>query len=180
MLRPKSVEQMIQVLVRFKDNYRRSYHVDKAHNEAMEEVAKMHNHEGNTTVRDLCVRRLELSSVFKFRNFLEKWMLGDPKPLLELLKRFMPSRFHAEIEGILREKFLVEATKQNVKPSLLKASQRLDENFSFSIDPETAKKLKVLSVMKGMSTPDLLKIIVTDIVKHNYTQWLNRQKQVKQ
>ena len=176
MLRQESVEQMIQVLIRFRDKYRRSYNVDKAHKKAVEEVAKICNHKGSTTVRDLCFRRLELPSVFKFRNLLEKWMLGDPKPLLELLKRFIPSCSHAEIEAILVEdKFNTASTMLNAQPSSIKVPIRLDENFNFSIDPETAKKLKVLSVMNGLSTSDWLRNIMTDVVRREYQIWLNSQ-----
>jgi len=180
-LRPDTVKQMIQVLIRFRDKYRRSYKVDKAHIEAVEEVAKMHNHKGNTTVRDLCGRRLELPSIFKFRNLLEKWMLGEPKPLLELLKKFTPSSFHAEIEAILVDgNSNTTSSSLNTPPSSMKVPQRLDENFSFSLEPEIAKKLKVLSVMKGISTFDFLRNIVKHVVKHDYNQWLNRQKSNEQ
>ena len=178
MLRPESVEQMIQVLVRFKDKYSRSYNVDKAHNEAIEEVAKMHNHKGSTTVRDLCFRRLDLPSVFKFRNLLEKWMLGEPKPLFELLKRFTPSRFHAEIEGILVEGVSNMASLlRNTTKSSVKIPQRLDENFSFSLDPEMAKKLKVLALMEGVSNSDWSKKRIIDLVNQEYATWLNNQRE---
>lgn len=175
MLRPTSVEQMIQVLAKFRDKYRRSYNIDKAHIKAMEEVAQKWQIT-TQTVQAMCVKRLELPSVFKFRDLLEKWMLGDPKPLLGLLKRFTPSRFHAEIETLLTEgKTSTNSLRFNTHQSFLKAPQRLDENFNFSIDPETAKKLKVLSVMNGLSTSDWLKSILTDVVRREYQIWLNSQ-----
>ena len=175
MLRPESVKQMIHILIRFRDRYSRSYNVDKAHIKAMEEVAQKWQIT-TQTVQAMCVKRLELSSVFKFRNFLEKWILGDTKPLLELLKRFIPSRFHTEIETILVEgKFNTALPTLNARPSSTKVPVRLDENFNFSIDPETAKKLKVLSVMNGFSTSDWLKSIMTDVVRREYQTWLNSQ-----
>lgn len=175
MLRSESVEQMIQILVRFRDKYSRSYNIDEAHKEAVDDVTERWQLSSCNTIRDLCSRRLGLSSISKFRNLLEKWMLGEPKPLFELLKIFTPLRFHTEIEAVLVEGKGI-ALKRGANLSSVNVAQRFDENFSFSIDPQTAKELKVLSVMEGISTSDWLKNTVAILVNREYKVWLDLQK----
>ena len=179
MLRAGSIKQMIQVLIRFKDKYARYHNVDKAHIEATIEVAQQWPL-ARTTIQDLCFRRLDLPSITNFRNLLEKWMLGDSALLLQLLRKFTPTCFHAEIENVLaKDKTHLASLPPKTHTTLSKVFQRLDESFNFSIDPDTAKKLKVLSVMKEISTSDWLRKIVTDIVNQEYAVWLNNQSQNK-
>ena len=176
MLRSESVEQMIQVLVRFKDKYNRTYNVKEAHIEAIEEVAQNFQIR-KQTVQDMCFRRLELSSIFLFRNLLETWMMGDSKPLFTLLKNYTPPYSHSEIKAILDEG---ETSSSSLKPQIPSSSrkhlQRLNENFSFSINPEDAKKLKVLSVMEGIPVSDWLQKVMIDVIETKYNAWLKSQR----
>ena len=177
MLRPNSIEQMIQVLTRFRDKYNRSYNIDKAHIEAVKEVAQKWQ-VTYANILDMCWRRLGLSNVSRFRNLLEKWILDDPKPLLELLKKFTPPYVHAEIEAVLVDNnFNVADSTAKTSPFSAKASQRLDETFSFSVDLDTAKKLKVLALMEGISSSDWLQKIMTEEIGKKYKTWFDSQRQ---
>ncbi|MGA2914787.1 MAG: hypothetical protein ABSE89_02040 [Sedimentisphaerales bacterium] len=183
MLRPESVKQMIQVLIRFKDKYTRYNNIDKAHREAVDEVAQQWQI-GRTGIHDMCLRRLKLTNIANFRNLLEKWMLGDSAPLLQLLCKFTPSYFYAEIENVLtKDKTNLASLLPKTHTTFSKVVQRLDKSFNFSIDPDTAKKLKVLSVMEDISTSesesDWLRKIVTEVVNKRYADWLNIQSQNK-
>lgn len=176
MLRPNRVEQMLRVLVKFRDKYSKSYDIDKAHIAAMEDVAQ-ERQIAKQTVQDMCTRCLGLSGVFEFRGLLEKWITGDPKPLLARLKRYAAPDFHAEIEAVLmQDPASTAALSPNVRQSSARAAQRPHENFSFSVEPETAKKLKVLSVMEGISSSDWLQKVVPDLIEEEYGLWLDTQR----
>lgn len=167
MLKPERVEQMFQVLVRFNDKYCRNYNIDKAHTEAMDEVAQKWQI-AKQTVQDMCTRVLGLDGVSKFRHLLETWVLGNPTPLLEHLKKYTSPRFHSELEKIILQKNSDVLLNDKSITSPLKISERLDETFNFSVNPEIAKKLKVLSEMKGISTADWLKNMVTGVIEREY------------
>jgi hypothetical protein len=176
MLRPYRVEQMLRVLVRFRDGYSKSYDVDKAHIAAMDDVAQ-ERRITRQTVQDMCTRCLSLPNIFKFRDLLEKWVTGDPKPLLGVLKQHTETGFHAEIEAVLiQDTVRGAASTPVVRQPSVRAAQRLHENFSLALDPETAKKLRVLSVMQGVSIPDWLQRVVADAIKKEYTVWLDSQR----
>jgi hypothetical protein len=125
----------------------------------------------------MCTRVLGLASVFAFRDLLERWMTGDSKPLLDVLKKHTPSYVHRNIEGVLAEgKATVSSPTPEGRPSV-KDKPRAYENFSVPIDPETAKKLTVLSVMESVSIPDWLQRVVADVVAAKYKIWLADQRQ---
>ena len=130
------------------------------------------------TVRDMCFRRLDLSSVSKFRHLLEKWMLGDPFPLSRILKQHVPESRHRKIDSVLAKEKVVAGVSRQITESSVKAARRLDENFNFSTDPETAKKLKVLAVMKGVTANDWLGDIMSDVIESEYKKWLGNQLEV--
>ncbi len=171
MLRSNSVEQMFQLLIRFKNKYERNYNVDKAHIEATNEVAQNYQITRNT-VHDMCFRRLNLPNINQFRNLLEKWVLGDPKPLLEILKKFIPSDYHIELETVIKEnKF-----DKNNTSYLVKNVKKLEENFTLALNREIAKKLKVLAIMEGISNSEWLKKNIVKFINHEYNNWLANQR----
>jgi len=176
MLRPDRVDQMLQVLGRFRDRYSKSYDVDKAHIAAMDDVAEKRQI-ARQTIQDMCTRCLGLPGTSGFRGLLEKWMTGDPKPLLGLLKRYTGTEFHAEIEAVLMQDTVSGAASPPVvrQPSV-RPAQRPHENFSFALDPETAKKLRVLSVMQSVSISDWLQRVVVDAIEKEYRVWLDNQR----
>ncbi len=153
MLRPNSVEQMLQLLNRFKNKYGRNYQITR------------------NAVHDMCFRRLNLPNINRFRNFLEKWVLGEPRPLLKLLKKFTPSDYHTELENILKD------SKSTFKkyPYFGKEIKKADKTFSLSLDSEITKKLKVLALMEGISNSEWLKNNVLQVVNKKYATWLKKQ-----
>lgn len=176
MLRPSRVEQMLRVLVRFRDRYSKSYDVDKAHIGAMDDVAQEQRIR-RQTVQDMCTRCLGLPNILRFRDLLEKWMTGDPKPLLAVLRQNAYTGLHAEIEAVLTQGTISGvASSPVVKQPSVRATQRPHENFSLALDPEAGKKLKVLSLMQGVSIPDWLQRVVADAVEKEYREWLNSQR----
>lgn len=173
-MRHETAGQMIQVLVRFRDKYRKSYNVDRAHIEAIEEVAARY-HIRPQTIRDLCCRRLDLSAS-KFRDPLERWMRGDPEPLRRLLKRFMPRASHTDIDAVLGEETGVAIVEQEAPSAIERVVQRLDENFTVSLDPESAKKVRVLALMKDLSAEDWIAESVLKVLEQEYAAWLNSER----
>lgn len=176
MLRPSRVEQMLRVLVRFRDRYSKSYEVDKAHIAAMDDVAQ-ERRITRQSVQDMCTRCLGVPNIFRFRDLLEKWVAGDSKPLLGVLKQNTETRLHPEIEAVLMQGAVSGATSSPVarQPSV-KVAQRLHENFSLALDPETAKKLRVLSVMQSVQISDWLQRVVAEAIEREYRDWLESQR----
>ncbi|MBE0534522.1 MAG: hypothetical protein IH624_02555 [Phycisphaerae bacterium] len=170
MLRSESVEQMMDVLVRFREKYRRNYSMNRSHIEAIEEVAAQYRVRPQT-IRDLCFRRLDLASVDRFRDLLEKWVRGDAEPLRKVLRQVVPKAYQGEIDAVLAEGATAAAPAADVK-----AGRRLDESFTISLDPESAKKVKVLALMQEVSSVDWLREKVRQVLGQEYGNWLNSEK----
>lgn len=173
-MRHETAGQMIQVLVRFRDKYKRNNNVGRAHIEAIEEVAARY-HVKPQTIRDLCCRRLDLTAS-KFRHPLERWMLGDPAPLRRLLKHFMPRSSHTDLDAVLGEETGVAIVEEKAPSAIERVVQRLDENFTVSLDPESAKKVRVLALMKDRSAEDWIAESVLKVLEQEYTAWLNSER----
>ncbi len=178
-MRLSSWKQMHELLIRFRDKYLRYYDVAKAHIEATKEVAESSRIE-NPTIRDLCFRRLNLDSIDKFRDLLEKWIMQEHEPLKSILIKHTLPVVHDEIEQFFKQNKFLGIQKATVRDISLKRLniKRLNavkENFSFQLEPDIAKELKVLSVMEETSTSDLLAKLVPKVVEQRYIEWLRKQ-----
>jgi hypothetical protein len=164
MLRRESIEQILKVLKRFQIRQRTSHSVIRAYQGAVEDVRKEYD-VAYQTIGDLCRRRLGLDSINEFYNYLEKWVVGDPKPLVQLLCR------HAESEGqhLVRDFFQVSC---DLPPVPRSENSEDSEVFSIQVKDTQARKLKAMSMVKGISVSDWLSRCVAELIEEEYKKWL--------
>lgn len=178
-LRSNSISQILEILSRFWFKYSRTYDIDKAHLEAIKEVSQSWNI-GEQTIRDLNWRRVGFDSIQEFRGLLEKWVQGDPNPLMEALIRHTNSTYHRQIEEFFGQEKFAEMKKlsgRNMPNEKLDitGAVTMGETFSFQLQPKIAKKLKVLSVVAEISPADWLVNALPDVIEKQYSAWLARQ-----
>ena len=178
-LRSNSISQILEILSRFWFKYSRTYDIDKAHLEAIKEVSQSWNI-GEQTIRDLNWRRVGFDSIQEFRNLLEKWVKGDPNPLMDALIRHTSSAYHQQIEEFFgQEKFtaMKKSSGRNITREKfdVRGAATMGETFSFQLQPKIAKKLKVLSVVAEISPADWLVNVLPEVIEKQYAAWLARQ-----
>lgn len=182
MLKPESVNQLLEVLTRFFNKYPRIYNIKKAHIDSMKEVSE---NTGNTvayqTILDLCARRMSFHSIDNFRSLLEEWVSGNTDPLKSLLIKHTNNQHQAEIIQFFEQhKFSdTKIAKDNGAPQTKLNGPKLhalNETFGFQLDPDTAKKLKVLSLMEEVATSNWLTNVVRKEVEQKYSEWINKQR----
>ncbi len=179
-LRSSSVKQTLEVLSRFWSKYSKTFDVDRAHIEAIKEVSQGWN-VTKQTIWDLNCRRLDLERIQMFRNLLEKWVLGDPKPLIEILRRHTNSQYHGEIKQFFKQdKFAatVKSSGRSIPQEKVNVGgvSAVGETFSFQLQPDTAKKVKVLALVEEISPADWLANAVPEVIEKKYVAWLEKQR----
>ena len=178
-LRSNSISQILEILSRFWFKYSRTYDIDKAHLEAIREVSQSWNI-GEQTIRDLNWRRVGFDSIQEFRSLLEKWVQGDPNPLMDALIRHTSSKYHHQIDQFFsQEKFaaMKKSSGGNIPREKLdiRRAVTMGETFSFQLQPKIAKKLKVLSVVAEISPADWLVNVLPEVIEKQYSTWLAKQ-----
>jgi len=178
-LRSNSISQIQEILSRFWFKYSRTYDIDKAHLEAIKEVSRSWNI-GEQTIRDLNWRRLGFDSIQEFRNLLEKWVKGDPNPLTDALIRHTSSQYHQEISKFFNQEKFAEIKKSPGRSVLrekfnTRGAVAMGETFSFQLQPNIAKKLKVLALVAEISPADWLVNMLPEVVEKQYATWLAKQ-----
>lgn len=179
-LRSSSVSQMLEVLSRFWSKYSRTFDVDRAHIEAIKEVSQGRN-VAQQTIYDLNWRRVGFDRIQKFRNLLEKWVLGDPKPLIDVLRRHTHSQYHGEIIQFFKQDKFVATVKSSGRSipqekMNVRGVAAVGETFSFQLQPDTAKKVKVLALVEEISPADWLANAVPEVIEKKYVAWLEKQR----
>jgi len=167
MLHSKSVNQILDVLTKFRARHSRGEPVIKAYQGAVEDVRKDY-HVAYQTIGDLCRRRLQLATINNFYNLLEQWIMGNAEPLLDVLLAHTIKQDHGKLSSYFyegKQKFGTQKT----------ASFALEgETFTFRLGGDAAKKLKILSIESGSSSEWLIQV-VSEVVNRRYKDWLNDQ-----
>ncbi|MFZ0034071.1 MAG: hypothetical protein WAK60_03660 [Sedimentisphaerales bacterium] len=182
MLTTDSVSQMIETLKRFMYKYSKTHNIATAQKEAIKEVSEIWR-VGLADIHDLCTRRIGFvgsGSIDKFRNLLENFVLGDSEALKSIILKHSETQNRTEVAKFFEEhKSFVTEKSPVFGATPLKLRERIfaevKETFSFQLEPDIAKMLKVLSVMKDASTSDWLADIVPKVVKQKYAEWLDKQ-----
>lgn len=178
-LRSNSISQILEILSRFWFKYSRTYDIDNAHLEAIKEVSQSWNI-GEQTIRDLNWRRVGFDSIQEFRSLLEKWIQGDPNPLMDALIRHTNSTYHQQIEQFFNQEQFASMKKSSGRNTPrekfdVNGAVTMGETFSFQLQPKIAKKLKVLSVVAEISPTDWLVNVLPEVIEKQYAAWLAKQ-----
>lgn len=102
-LRPATIGQILSVLNMIKYAGINSMHeLIEAFQKAVHDVGKSESKERNT-IADVCCRRLQLNRD-QFLDLVEKWLNGDPYPLIHILKIHTYWSMHNVIDDFFNEK----------------------------------------------------------------------------
>lgn len=170
MLTPTSVEQALMVLSRISAANRAGLPVLQACHRAISETSK---HYGKTyqTIEDLIRRRLGLERIDDFHALIEKWMEGQPAELRDLLLSHSDPAMRANVRDFFETGGAVEMVREFGGPSASRP-QTL-EQFTFSLDRETAKKLRVLALMDDSDgTSGWLSNAIPKLIDDRYREFL--------
>jgi hypothetical protein len=168
MLETKSVDQVLDVLSKFRVEHSRGYPVTKAYQSAVGEVRKKYG-VAYQTIGDLCRRRLGLRTIEGFYGLLEKWVVGDAEPLISVLMDNTKEHNHGKLIGYFEKKD-GKVVEQKTDVCITKR-----ESFNLSLGCDTVKKIKVLSLMEDDNSSVWLSRVVSEIVEQRYANWLTKQ-----
>ena len=164
MLRSINVDDLLEILKVFKGRYDSGNSVPEALNFAKHLVARGRS---ETVIHDLYTRRLRLNGINEFRGLLENWVTGNPSPLISVLKNNTNKHDHNRI--------ITFFTQGKTSLQKQKAETVGQETFSFRLNNDIAKKLRILFTAEEVSS-DWIAKIVSKSVNQRYDEWLNKQK----
>jgi len=167
-LEPVTVAQILEVVRLTKSYYQVGHSIDRAHQEA---IGNVHMKYGVAyqTIGDHR-RRLGFETVEQFRTLLEKSFIGnDPGELISLLKSYTDKQQHDMIEKVLRDKAAV-VTQAELSP----IKSKTEEVISFRLDQDSARKLKAMASLKGLSVAEWVAEIVTKNTEEQLKEWAKK------
>jgi len=161
-MKNNTLEQVLTVLKYSKYNYNSGITLTSSYQDAIARVAK-ESEVKYQTIGDGCRRRLKLNSIGEFSELLRKWLDGDSKPLIDVLKSQTSKLLHPKIDSFFENN---EVSKDN--PSGNEENIEKDENtieLSFLIKETDYRYLKALCHIQGIEEKELIKTIVSDGIK---------------
>ena len=171
-LRPESIDQMLFLLTRIWIRCKAGDTVTEAQKTATRETSKKYSVEG-PTISDLQTRRLGIKGIIKWRGLLEDWISGDSEPLNKVLLQSTEIAHQNTIRDFF-DKSEIETVSKNDFNS---AEFEIEESFDFNTSQDTAKKIKVLALMSGISESQWLEKNIPEMVNNKYNQWLKNQRE---
>jgi hypothetical protein len=166
MITSETVQQLLEVLQRFRGNHDSGVPLHKAYREAVRSVAEVYSITYQT-LGDGCRRRLGLKDIHQFYELLASWMRGDPHGLVRQLKENADPSAHVEIDQFFRGGNA--ATTESKKTARKAALREESEPFTFRIAPSDARMLKALAELEGIAAPELTARIVSSAVRERMT-----------
>lgn len=167
MIQSKSVNQILNVLTKFRARHSRGEPIIKAYQGAVDEVRKSYD-VAYQTIGDLCRRRLQLRTINDFYNLLEQLVLGNCKPLMDVLMAHTRREDHHRIANYFNQ----EKPKGSVESPPFPREE--GETFTFRLSHDAGKKLKILSI-ESESPSEWLSQAVSEVVYRRYKDWLSDQ-----
>ena len=152
MLKPSSVQQLLQVIARTQQLMREGFDVKQAFSKAKYEVADF-NDVKYQTIQDGCTRRLTISSIEKFYGLMQKTVAGNPEPLKEIIKSHSARSAHDEIEEYFTDLDRAARWLKNDNHFDAKQERPLSQGGSSSalrLSPAAFNKLKAIAACDGV------------------------------
>jgi len=127
------------------------------------------------TIEDGCRRRLGLTSIDDFRRMLSEYFNGNPTNIKSTLLEHTDIDLHNKIQdyfggGVIS--VVKTGHKVQEQPFTKHIPEKTTEVFSFRLDEETSKKLRLLLGYNGISTSEWISKIVTMKVNEDLQELL--------
>lgn len=150
------------MLAIFHNSHSKGVPINRSYHEAVRRVSQKY---GVTyqTIGDGYRRRLKLNDVGELYTLLERWIEGDPRGLISVLKTNTNSHNHEEIERFF--KIPPSVTNHSEKYGPVKTNAFGTETFSFQLPQKDARILRATSEISGVPVPEMLTQIVSKSIR---------------
>ena len=118
MMTPQTIEQLLQVFRKFRDNYATGMQFHRSYQEAVRTIADAHSIT-YSTVGDGCRRRLGLKDINELYVLLAVWVKGNSSGLVQQLKDNAEPSSHAEIDQFFSDGGAAPSEGRNALPKFL-------------------------------------------------------------
>jgi hypothetical protein len=148
-LTSKSLDQILEVIRKSKTNYFNGSPLHTSIQIAIDYVSKTY---GVTyqTIEDGCRRRLGLKTIDDFRRVLSEYFSGNSDNIKSILREHTDIALHNKINEFLKGSVTsIKKTGDKIQHQPL--PEQTTEVFSFRLDEETSKKLRLLLGYLGIS-----------------------------
>ncbi len=162
MMTSQTVQQLLQVFRKTRDNHTSGMPLHRSYQEAVRSVADAHS-VTYQTVGDGCRRRLGLNNISELYELLAAWVKGDSRGLVRQLKESSDSESHAEIEQFFSGGDAVPSEIRKASPKT--PSHDETETFQFRLAERDARMLRALAELEGISAPEIIARTVTAAVR---------------
>ncbi len=162
MMTPHTVEQLLQVFRRFRDNHASGTPLRPSYHKAVRSVAEAYS-VTYQTIGDGCRRRLGLNNINELYELLAAWVKGDSRDLARQLKDNSEPSARGQIDEFFSrtEAALPDRQQLSIKAAMSSES----ETISFRLPARDARMLRALAALEGVSVAELTARAITDAVR---------------
>ena len=169
-LTSKSLDQILEVIKKSKTNYFNGSPLHTSIQTGIEYVRKSYNLKYQT-IEDGCRRRLGLKTIDDFRRMLSEYFNGNPTNIKSILREHT----HIDLHNKINEYFKGNVTSLEKSSDKIKNQplpEQTTEVFSFRLDEETSKKLRLLLGYLGISSSEWISKIIKKKVNEDLQELL--------
>ncbi|MBI5394813.1 MAG: hypothetical protein HZA91_05895 [Verrucomicrobia bacterium] len=161
MITQTTVDQLLEVLRLFRENYERGSGIEAAYQAAVRAVADKYS-VTYQNIGDGCRRRLRLNDIHEFFGLLAEWMRDNPAKLANQLKSNAVSATHRQItDFFVMFPAVSERSPREGSGVMVEAET---ESFSVRLPKRISRMLRALSELKGKPAAEMIKdIIATEV-----------------
>lgn len=170
-IRSNTLHQILEVIEISKTRYSSGSSITSSINDGVKEVSKRYR-TTYQTIEDGCRRRLGFNDIEEFKSVLMEYFNGNPDKIISVLRDHTNIDLHGKINDFFRNGKVssiipVENKHKNI-------SENNSEVFSFRLDNETSKKLKMLVSYKGISISEWISNTVKNNVQDDLEELLKK------
>lgn len=149
----KTLDQILEVIKKSKSQYVSGSPIQTSIQTGIDYVSKSYN-VTYQTIEDGCRRRLNLKTIDDFRRMLSEYFNGNPKNIISVLREHTDVDLHNKINQFFEGNVSVFKKTSDIiqdQQSPTQIPEQPTEVFSFRLDKETSKRLRVVSGYHGIS-----------------------------
>ncbi len=166
----KTLDQILEVIRKSKTNYLSGSPIHTSVQMGIYNVSKSYN-VTYQTIEDGCRRRLGLKTIDDFRRMLSEYFNGNPNNLQSILLEHTYTNLHNQINEYFKGN-VTSLKKTGDKIQYQPLPEQTTEVFSFRLDEETSKKLRLLLGYLGTSSSEWISKIIKKKVNEDLQELL--------
>ena len=170
----KTLDQILEVIRKSKTNYLSGTPIHSSIHIGINHVSKMYVKKYQT-IEDGCRRRLGLKTIDDFRRMLSEYFNGNPTNIKSILREHTGIDLHNRINDYFKgNDTIIRKSGDKIQEQQLpkQIPEQTTEVFSFRLDEETSKKLRLLVGYLGISSPEWISKIIKKKVNEDLQELL--------